>query len=586
LGRKLQIEGYEDGKKNLTKLLFFHPDVQRVYKAWIRELYTTENPHTGLTIAEDPAVFALEVCNEDSLWWFGVGNLKGEPRRLLQERFGAWAADRYGSCRKALDAWGGDAREEDAPGEGRLEVVLLWFMTRDGRASGQVPEQRINDQVRFLVDLQKGFHREIKQFIKEDLGCKQYVSASNFKSVDLAITEDALRLGYQPMDLICKNHYFSSGGKQDTPGWRLDAGDIMGLRSAVKTPLELPVRMRQVEGKPFIITETLWSRMHPFETEGPLVLAAYQAALGLDGIWWAGPRDVTWNDDPYRRFWRHKGSFAMGVFDNAQPGGMGQSPAAALMLRHAGLKSAPTMVHEYRTREEIVTGQLPLTSEGGYHDFVYEDEERDQGAGPSEIPAEVFLVGRVAVEYVDEDRPSEVRPIGPHLDGSIVRSATGELMMDAERRLFTVNAPRAQAATGFLEQAGPVELDTVTFHCGNEHASLTMVSLDEEPLASSSNILLQVGLPARPTGWKESKTTFEDRDGNEKHGLLVEATGQMPWRVQNTDLRVELRNPGITEALLLDGNGLPARKVELERSDDGVVLSCPPNSMYIVFTAE
>jgi hypothetical protein len=110
-----------------------------------------------------------------------------------------------------------------------------------------------------------------------------------------------------------------------------------------------------------------------------------------------------------------------------------------------------------------------------------------------------------------------------------------------------------------------------------------MVSLDGKPLATGGSILLQVGLPARPTGWKESKTTFEDKEGEEKPGLLIEATGEMPWRVQNAELRVELRNPDIATATLLDGNGLPRRELALEKTADGVALTCPPDTMYIVF---
>jgi hypothetical protein len=273
------------------------------------------------------------------------------------------------------------------------------------------------------------------------------------------------------------------------------------------------------------------------------------------------------------------------VFGNSQPGGMGQSPAAALMLRAAGLKPAPTMVHERRTRREIVRGELPLTAEGDYYDFVYADEQK-AGSGLPATPAGVFLVGRVAVEYVEEQRHAGVRPVAPHVGQSVIRSATGELTMDTERRLFTVNAPRAQAVTGFLRQAGPVHLDDVTFECVNEHASLTVVSLDKKPLAASGSVLLQVGLPARPTGWRESKTTFEDKEGNQKPGLLIEWTGKMPWRVQNADLRVELRNAFLSRALLLDGNGLPERELPLEKTADGVTLACPPDSMYIVLSAK
>ncbi len=587
IGRKLKIEGYDSGKANLTKLLFIHPEVQRVYRAWIKELYTTKNPHTGLSIAEDPAVFALEICNEDSLWWYGTAQVKGEAKELLESEFGSWAAKKYGSVAKAIEAWG-QSLPGDKPDTGSLEFSIMWQLTQAGVAEKQIPLQRRHDQVAFLVDLQRDFHKEMKDYIRKELGCRQFISGSNFRSVDMVTTEDALRLGWQDLDIICNNSYFGNGGKQVTPGYRLDATDIMGFRSAVTHPLELPIRKRQVEGKPFLITETLWPTLHPHETEGPVVLAAYQAMNGIDGIYWAGPRDVTWNRSPYRKFWTINGSHAMLVFGNSQPGGMGQFPAAALLLRTAKLQAAPSVVYESRSRKQIIEGELPLTSEAvDFDNTVYGADELATGSDNSKAKGAPFLVGRVAVKLEGDPAEQKVMDIEKFIEPDKIRSVTNELCMDIGRRLFTVNAPHAKVASGYLREAGPITLGEVTVSCKNEHASISVISLDQKPLASSEQVFLQVGLPARPTGWRESRTTFTPKKSEtEKEGLLIEATGELPWRIQNAELTVELANSQLSAATLLDGNGIPKRELPLERDGDRCRLVCPKDSMYIVLTVK
>ena len=46
---------------------FYNPHLIALQKAYARQLLTWENPHTGLTFAEDPAVCTVEALNENSL---------------------------------------------------------------------------------------------------------------------------------------------------------------------------------------------------------------------------------------------------------------------------------------------------------------------------------------------------------------------------------------------------------------------------------------------------------------------------------------------------------------------------------------
>ena len=55
--------------------------MQKGFKAWMKALYTTKNPYTGLTLGEDPAVAIIELQNEDSLLWWGCSTASRATRR-------------------------------------------------------------------------------------------------------------------------------------------------------------------------------------------------------------------------------------------------------------------------------------------------------------------------------------------------------------------------------------------------------------------------------------------------------------------------------------------------------------------------
>jgi hypothetical protein len=56
----------------------------------------------------------------------------------------------------------------------------------------------------------------------------------------------------------------------------------------------------------------------------------------------------------------------------------------------------------------------------------------------------------------------------------------------------------------------------------------------------------------------------------------------MPWQGQNTDVRIKLNNTLISAAYLLDQSGYVNKEIYIERFADHVMLSLPPNTMYVV----
>jgi len=66
------INGYHDYLNSWYKpfgVLFFDKRLQEIYKTRIKKLFTTKNPYTGLTLADDPSIAIIQTQNEDGLFF-------------------------------------------------------------------------------------------------------------------------------------------------------------------------------------------------------------------------------------------------------------------------------------------------------------------------------------------------------------------------------------------------------------------------------------------------------------------------------------------------------------------------------------
>ena len=63
-------------------------------------------------------------------------------------------------------------------------------------------------------------------------------------------------------------------------------------------------------------------------------------------------------------------------------------------------------------------------------------------------------------------------------------SDTGELSLDYEHGLLTINTPNAKSAVGFLSDAGRLDLGGLTVDCQTNFASITATTLDGKPIGS------------------------------------------------------------------------------------------------------
>ncbi len=558
------------GNGNLTGLLFFDTQLQAAYKAWLRALLTPPNPHTGVPLAEDPALAVFQIQNEDSLLFWTEGSIKGEQRRALGRLFAAWLVGKYGSLDEAVDAWGGAARNEgDDFAAGLAMPHIIWHLTQDARGP---LEKRLNDQLAFYAETMRAFNTEIARFLREELGYKGLVNAGNWRTADAAKLFDAERYAYAANDVIGVNRYYNGGGHENPrekgrAGYAIDVGDRFDSRSALLQPWAFPLALRQVHGHPMIISESSWVPPLRYQSEGSFLVAAYGALTGFDIFYWFATGDTGFGPP-------------MGKWQISSPSQMGKLPAAALMFRRGDVARArEPAVLERRLPEEVFSRAAPLLPEEAGFDPNRDDRApatTAEAAAHGSVTPLAYLVGPVEVGFDQTAPETRVADLSKHIDTATqtVTSSTGQLRWNYGDGFCTLEAPRAAGACGNLEAAGGLKLGALALKSDNDYATVLAVSLDGAPLASAKRVLVQVGTVARPYGWKT-----EAAPGG---GLEITDLGGSPWNVADTKLELQLANPGLTAATLLDANGLAVRELEVSGAGTALRLTLPAEAMYVV----
>src|SRR5689334_6071170 len=162
-------------------------------------------------------------------------------------------------------------------------------------------------------------------------------------------------------------------------------------------------------------------------------------------------------------------------------------------------------------------------------------------------------VGPVVRSFGSDTAKSYQRDLSKFIDRDhkTVTSLTGELKWNYGDGLATMNTPRAQGAAGFLAKAGAAATDNLKIALQDEFATVTAVSLDDQPIASSRKILLQVMTQEQPTGFKAENGT-------------ITSLGGAPFGVKKVRGTVELKLSGDGGAAptvnALDENGYPSKK--------------------------
>ena len=123
------IEGYAE-KDDLWAVIYFNDKLKLAYKNWVKYLYTTPNPYTGVALKDEPAVAIIQVQNEDAVFFWTIGAIKPALAKMISSQFVQWLKNKYGNLQNATTAWGNTALlPDDNYAEEKLGLYPIYEMT-------------------------------------------------------------------------------------------------------------------------------------------------------------------------------------------------------------------------------------------------------------------------------------------------------------------------------------------------------------------------------------------------------------------------------------------------------------------------
>jgi len=554
-------------------LLYFDPEFQDVWRGWYRDLLTAENPYTGVPLAREPAVAFAEVINEDSFFFYTFdpyGQIPAEQMPQLEKRFGDHLAKQYGSIEKALEAHGEPGVEGDHPDEGRVGLPNAWRMAN-------VRDQRSKDAVAFLTRLQRDFYENATRFLKRDLGFGGSVYASNWTTASDQYLTPLEKHTYLASDHLDRHGYFGPAVEGEGSSYGVREGHVYADRAAVRFDRANPADRERgpsfslptmdttygnAEGlRPSTLSEFTWPMPNRYRADLPLVAAGYASLQDLDAPMFFALAGPTWMN-------------SIDKFSLQTPDVAGQFPAAALIYRRGLVQTGPVVAEITRGVEALTDLEgAPTPTTTNADDFRAAQVPADGLAAMDQLDAidpRAYFIGQVHVKLVD-GRTKSVRlaDLPRYIDdeAGAITSATGELNWNYKAGLLRINAPQARAVTGFLREAGAIQLGGVTVRSSMDYGAVTLVALDGRPVERSGRLLLQVMSEIRNHGYR----TEPAGDGRKRIANL----GGPPLMVKHLAGRITLPDAD-WKATALDANLVPTDPVAMQQN----TLTLQPDVIY------
>lgn len=434
----------------------FAPDLLKLQREFIAAFLGHKNPYTGRSRADEPAVAALELINEDSLFYrddhgdFGVTGPEYPAR--LQERFNQWLRGHYKGRAVLARRWTPEAagllglQDDENPwdGKGTARPVPSW----QAPAWKALSLARARDEKRFTFDLQTGYYRDMAAAARK-AGYRGLIAGSNHWTGDPG--DLWANAGWDYLD---RHAYYAhpQGGWGYSTAIRWEPSPMLKQQGL---GLVAELAQRRVKGKPFFATEWQCAAPNDFRADAELDMAAACSYQNWSAIQFAfrhsGQADLTGFAGPLDN-----------NFDVAnQPAQLGLWPAASLLALRGDIPVAATERYVPLSPAQALEpgSQLPP-------------------------PGRNVLLGRCGVDFGGAEAA-----LAPVPAGDWTGAEGAPLRHNAQRGLLLIDTPGTQAIAGFSRGAAehPSRLEA---ELDNPYAVLVAQALDSADLSSARRVLL------------------------------------------------------------------------------------------------
>ena len=444
-----------------------------------------------------------------------------------------------------------------------------WGSLRDSltRPDGQVaiitstevvPPAVRNDFYRFLVDLERGYWREMADYVTKELKAKAPVSGTQLGFSWAAVQKD--------LDYVDTHSYWAHPDSLQ-PGavWRTHNISQVNCLSRFQR-----LAGERVHGKPYTVSEYNHPFPNQFGAEGQPMLRAYGALQG-----WGGVFQYTWHHrQKYSPGWN---SFFFSISERTDV--LAHLPAAAAIYLRGDVREAGKNIVaaiDYDTDfARLVEGKTLLHTVG----------IANAGLAPG-----LGLIHQTAIDLDGGPGTDPATIDQKAAEAPVVVSDTGQLTWnreDPEAGYFTVNTPDTKLFTGFPRgrtmdlgdvslKVGPTRLDWATISLVSRFAGGGFGGNDKP----ASILLAATGL-TQNTGMELEQ--LEEKFVTARNGDW----GRAPVLTEGIPAEIELPAPvSRTRCFALNPNGERLKEVPVEETPSGSRIVIGPQYQTIWYEIE
>lgn len=259
----------------------FDPTLIARQKEYARRLLREHvNRYTGRPYAQDPTIALLELYDENGLFskrrrWRQLA----EPYRTrLRRLWNEFLRERYATTDRLRSAWEGALAEGESLEEGTVELPA--FTAGEVQAPFKAP-LRQDDGARFAYRLHRRYFREMKAFLREEVGVKVPLTAVG----DVDLLPDTYSIA-EELDFIGTNFYWDHPIFAPRAAWKLPFffTNCNPLTTRQKETFAPFTAVARVAGKPLVVRE--WNYCYPnaYRAGGVLEAAAYGCLQDYDAL--------------------------------------------------------------------------------------------------------------------------------------------------------------------------------------------------------------------------------------------------------------------------------------------------------------
>lgn len=465
---------YEQEHFNFGKSLdqFYRPYIE-MQKEYAKMLLTHVNPYTGTSYLEEPAVAFVEINNENSLlsnWWL-MPQLKGDHRKAMEGQWKRWLNSKN------------EYKEELARNPDIFNIIEAY-----GEKS-EVEKRMLWD---FLMETELSYAWELINYVRNDLRSKSLITdtQASYSGVTGVIREGTYS------DFIDMHSYWEHpsfpGASWSRTDWRIRNSSMVSDKNAGTLD---NFGQHRIKGMPLTISEYDHPAPNFFSAEMYPMLNSVAAFQDWDGIYhfdYGIPR----REGRIGGFFSETGHPLKEIF----------IPVGAVLFRMGAVKPGTNTVQLNLPQDAV----LDLQVEFGHRLRLHRsnmDRIWEKAGAPIALtlmrPMEV-VVGGETLDLTEAVNASE----------GVWISETGELSWDNQdsvNAVFTVNAPSAKAAVGYIG-GKEIRLNEVSISMDSTElnwGSIVLVTLDGKDIKTSGKMLLVAAARAENTnmGWNEAKTS-------------------------------------------------------------------------------